>query len=286
MFFFLALSILCWRGVRITYLGLKLCTVFLKVACFGIIVLVWWLILLREPMKKMLPSLVTWLNGIVTTTWSSHGFGTLPFPPSPTYWAALMMPSQRGSTSWSMMRSTGVVGDVSKWRGSDDVTWADVSRWRFGACRRVEKTVSTWRRMSACEARELWRRIVWWHMEALMMVRFPWDSRSAEDDLSGTCKNTIGARITAARVWQWSRDSECRQLQVRNQRRWLKCVRGLTTNGCSSNYKGRNNCESGIIPMKTGLQRKIQSDGFDTMLEILKNCIVFFNQRIYIGAFI
>ena len=31
--------------------------------------------------------LVAWLNGIVTTTWSSHGFETLPFPPSPTCWA-------------------------------------------------------------------------------------------------------------------------------------------------------------------------------------------------------
>ena len=40
MFFFLAKSILCWRGVRITYLGLKLCAVFLRVACSGIIVLV------------------------------------------------------------------------------------------------------------------------------------------------------------------------------------------------------------------------------------------------------
>ena len=26
----------------------------------------------------------------------SHGFRTLPFPPSPTCWAALMIPSQRG----------------------------------------------------------------------------------------------------------------------------------------------------------------------------------------------
>ena len=41
-----------------------------------------------------------------------------------------------------------------------------------------------------------------------MMVRFPRDGRSAEEDLSGTCKNTIGARITVATVWQWSRDSE------------------------------------------------------------------------------
>ena len=59
MFFFLAPSILCWRGVRITYLGLKLCAVFLRVACSGIIVLVQSLFQSRETMKKMLPSLVT-----------------------------------------------------------------------------------------------------------------------------------------------------------------------------------------------------------------------------------
>ena len=41
-----------------------------------------------------------------------------------------------------------------------------------------------------------------------MMVRFPQEGRLAEEDLSGTCKNTIEARITAAMVWQWSRDSE------------------------------------------------------------------------------
>ena len=41
-----------------------------------------------------------------------------------------------------------------------------------------------------------------------MMVRFPQEGISAEDDLSGTCKNTIGATIMAAMVWQWSRDSE------------------------------------------------------------------------------
>ena len=58
MFFFLTPSILCWRGVRITYLGLKLYAVFLRVACSDIIVLVHSLFLSREPMKKMLPSLV------------------------------------------------------------------------------------------------------------------------------------------------------------------------------------------------------------------------------------
>ena len=58
MFFFLAPSILCWRGVRITYLSLKLCAVFLRVACSSIIVLVHSLFLSREPLKKILPSLV------------------------------------------------------------------------------------------------------------------------------------------------------------------------------------------------------------------------------------
>ena len=57
-FFFLTPLILYWRGVRITYLGLKLCAVFLRVACSSIIVLVQSLFLSREPMKKMLPSLV------------------------------------------------------------------------------------------------------------------------------------------------------------------------------------------------------------------------------------
>ena len=36
--------------------------------------------------------------------------------------------------------------------------------------------------------------------------------------------------------------------------------------------------------MKTGLQRKSQSDGSDTMLEILEDCIVFIHERIYISV--
>ena len=55
-------------------------------------------------------------------------------------------------------------------------------------------------------------------------------------------------------------------------------------NGCSSSCKGGSNCESKILLMKTGLLRKSQSDGSDTMLEILKDCIVFLNERIYISA--
>ena len=44
--------------------------------------------------------------------------------------------------------------------------------------------------------------------------------------------------------------------------------------------------ENGVTPIKTRLLRKGQSSGSDTMLEILKDCIVFHNQRIYISAFI
>ena len=137
---------------------------------------------------------------------------------------------------------------------------------------RVEAHGGTWRRVRSCAefSGGAWRR-----MAAPMMVRFPRAVRSSEEDLSGTCKNTIGSRITTATLWQWSRDYEWRRLQVRNQRRWLKRVKGLTANGCSSSCKGRSNYESNIILMETGLPRKSQSDGSDTMLEILEDCIVF-----------
>ena len=149
---------------------------------------------------------------------------------------------------------------------------------------RVKDPGGAWRSMehvSSCAESSggVWRRVA-----APMMVRFPREGRSAEEDLSGTCKNTIGARITAATLWQWSRDYEWRRLQVRNQRRWLKRVRGLTANGCNSSCKGGSNCESKIILMKTGLPRKSQSDGSDSMLEILEDCILFLNERIYISA--
>ena len=39
-----------------------------------------------------------------------------------------------------------------------------------------------------------------------------------------------------------------------------------------------------VILIKTGLLRKGQSSGSDTMLEILEDCIVFHNERIYISA--
>ena len=38
------------------------------------------------------------------------------------------------------------------------------------------------------------------------------------------------------------------------------------------------------ILMETGLPRRSQNDDSDTMLEILKDCIVFLNEKIYITA--
>ena len=56
IFFLLAPSILYWRGIRITYFGLKLCAIFLRVACSSNIVLVQSLFLSKGQVKKMLPS--------------------------------------------------------------------------------------------------------------------------------------------------------------------------------------------------------------------------------------
>ena len=151
---------------------------------------------------------------------------------------------------------------VSKWRGGDDVIRANVSKryWRVtargGVWRRVEDPGGAWRRVERVRSCAEFSGGAWGRMAAPMMVRFPRAVRSSEEDLSGTCKNTIGARITAATLWQWSRDYEWRQLQVRNQRRWLKRVRGLVANGCSSSCKGGSNCESKIILMERTAKKK------------------------------
>ena len=42
--------------------------------------------------------------------------------------------------------------------------------------------------------------------------------------------------------------------------------------------------EKGVTLRKTRLLRKGQSSGSDTMLEILEDCIVFLNERIYISV--
>ena len=42
--------------------------------------------------------------------------------------------------------------------------------------------------------------------------------------------------------------------------------------------------KKGVTLIKTRLLRKGQSRGSDTMLEILEDCIVFLNERIYISA--
>ena len=172
--------------------------------------------------------------------------------------------------TWRWWRHLGLTSARGTWR---------VTVWRCvkdlgGVWRRVERVSSCIESYSGA----------WGCVAASMMVRFPQEGRSAEKDLSGTCKNIIGARITVATLWQWSRDYEWRRLHVRNQRRWLKRIRGLTANGYSNSCKGGSNCESKIILMKTWLPRKSQSDGSDTMLEILEDCIVFLNERIYISA--
>ena len=64
----------------------------------------------------------------------------------------------------------------------------------------------------------------------------------------------------------------------------MEDVEGSTARGYSDCCDGGRYVESGVTPIKTRLLRKSQSSGSDTMLEILEDCIVFLNERIYISA--
>ena len=68
------------------------------------------------------------------------------------------------------------------------------------------------------------------------------------------------------------------------QGRRLGDVEGSTAKGCGSCCDGKSYVEKGVTLIKTRLLIKDQSSGFDTILEILEDCIVFLNERIYISA--
>ena len=76
-------------------------------------------------------------------------------------------------------------------------------------------------------------------------------------------------------------DSGCR---FRTLRQRPEVVGGSTAGGCGDCCDGENDVENGVTPIKTRLLRKCQNSGSDIMLEILEDCIVFFNKRIYISA--
>ena len=76
-------------------------------------------------------------------------------------------------------------------------------------------------------------------------------------------------------------DSSCRS---GTQGRWLDDVGGSTAKGCGGCCDGESDVDKGVTLIKTRLLRKGQSSGFDTMLEILKNCIIFHNEKKYISA--
>ena len=63
----------------------------------------------------------------------------------------------------------------------------------------------------------------------------------------------------------------------------MEDVGGSTARGYSVCCDGGSDVESGVTSIKTRLL-KSQSSGSDTMLEILEDCIVFLNERIYISA--
>ena len=70
------------------------------------------------------------------------------------------------------------------------------------------------------------------------------------------------------------------------QERRLDDVGGSTAKGCGGGCDGGSDVEKekGVTLIKTRLLIKDQSSGSDTMLEILEDCIVFLNERIYISA--
>ena len=71
-------------------------------------------------------------------------------------------------------------------------------------------------------------------------------------------------------------DSGCRSETLRQR---LEDVGGSTTRGYGDCCDSGSDVENGVTPIKTRLLRKGQSSGSDTMLEILKDCIVFHNQE-------
>ena len=64
----------------------------------------------------------------------------------------------------------------------------------------------------------------------------------------------------------------------------MEDVGGSTARGYSDCCDGGSDVESGVTPIKTRLLRKSQSSDSNTMLEILEDCIVFLNEKIYISA--
>ena len=54
--------------------------------------------------------------------------------------------------------------------------------------------------------------------------------------------------------------------------------------GCSDCCDSGSDVENGVTPIKTRLLKKGQNSGSNTMLEILNDCVVFHNQRIYMCA--
>ena len=57
----------------------------------------------------------------------------------------------------------------------------------------------------------------------------------------------------------------------------MEDVGGSMARGCGDCCDGGSDVENGVTPIKIRLLRKGQSNDFNTMLEIQKDCIVFHN---------
>ena len=122
----------------------------------------------------------------------------------------------------------------------------------------------------------------WGRVAAPMRAGLSPKGRSFQDDLSDTTRNLIGAIITAEWHVQWSVrcwTPQRQRLQVRNPKTTMEDVGGSTAKGYSDCCDGGSDVKSGVTPIKTWLLRKSQSSGYDTMLEILNDCIIFHKSK-------
>lgn len=74
--FLLTLSMLPWKGARSTYFGHELCTAFSKVTCFGCVMLVELLSLLRGALKMIKP---LWHLRNYSLSYGDYSFSPYPF---------------------------------------------------------------------------------------------------------------------------------------------------------------------------------------------------------------
>ena len=154
----------------------------------------------------------------------------------------------------------------------------------------TSRVASAWSigRCMSCSAEPL--SSAWGHVRAPMASRLPWFSRSAQDDLSGTCRKLIGVIFSTMMNRQWSLwcgTTQRQRLQVWNPR---------TTVGRCQRFNGermqrllwwQKRCWEWSNTNKDKIAKKWSEQWLWYHVRNTKfNSIVFQSKRIYMSAFI